>query len=135
MNLCDSHYRPQTKFPKVMFLHVSVILSGGGSASVYARIPCPPGAEPPPPGAYPLGPDPPGPGTPQTRPRPGPDPPGPGISWEHLKFFSSFVKGWLHGLAGRVILVLIAVGHQDNTRMHSSRMHTARLLTVSPSMH
>ena len=38
-----SYYRPQTKFAKVMFLHVSVILStGGGSASVHVGIP-PPG--------------------------------------------------------------------------------------------
>ena len=42
-------YRPQTKFAKVMFLHVSVILStGGGSASVHAGIPAPLGADIPP---------------------------------------------------------------------------------------
>ena len=46
-------YRPQTKFAKVAFLHVSVILSTGESASVHAAIPLgadtPPVAEPPPP--------------------------------------------------------------------------------------
>ena len=31
-------YRPQTKFAKVMFLHVSVILSGGGGAAIPACI-------------------------------------------------------------------------------------------------
>ena len=41
------YYRPQTKFGKVMFLHVSVILStGGGSAPLHAGI-HPPVAESP----------------------------------------------------------------------------------------
>ena len=41
-------YRPQTKFAKVMFLHLSVILStGGGSASVHAGIPPPQSRHPP----------------------------------------------------------------------------------------
>ena len=33
-----NYYRPQTKFAKVMFLHVSVILSMGGSAPFHAGI-------------------------------------------------------------------------------------------------
>ena len=35
-------YRPQTKFAKVMFLHMSVILSTGGSAPVPAGMHTPP---------------------------------------------------------------------------------------------
>ena len=61
----EVYYRPQTKFAKVMFLHVSVSHSvhRGGSASVHAGIPPhppprtsppragTPRADPPPPGA------------------------------------------------------------------------------------
>ena len=36
------YYRPQRSWGKVMFLHVSVILFIGGSASVHAGIPPPP---------------------------------------------------------------------------------------------
>ena len=58
--LGSNFYRPQTKFAKVMFLHVSVILSrGGGSAPLHAgihthlpwdqrQIPPPPGSRHPP---------------------------------------------------------------------------------------
>ena len=34
-----SNYRPQTKFAKVMFLHVSVILSTGGRGNTWAGTP------------------------------------------------------------------------------------------------
>ena len=54
----DTHYyRPQTKFAKVMFLHLSVILfTVGVSASVHAEIHTPPAADTPlPPGSrHPL---------------------------------------------------------------------------------
>ena len=74
---------------KVIFLHLSVILFTGGSASVHAGIPPPPGTRqtPPGPGRPPPGPgrppwdqaDTPGPGRPpqtrQTPPRPGRPPP------------------------------------------------------------
>ena len=54
------HYRPQTKFPKVMFLHVSVCpLQGGVSGQIPPRKVHPPGRYPPgqvhpPPGRYTL---------------------------------------------------------------------------------
>ena len=59
-----------TKFAKVMFLHLSVILSmGGGSASVHAGIPPPPWEQTPPLGvANPHY----GPGTPWEQTPPGP---------------------------------------------------------------
>ena len=51
-NKFEHYYRPQTKFAKVMFLHMPVILSTGGSASVHPGMhPTPPGPETdPPPG-------------------------------------------------------------------------------------
>ena len=49
--LCLYFYRPQRSWGKVMFLHVSVILFTGGSASVLAGIPHPPRDQAPPPGA------------------------------------------------------------------------------------
>ena len=59
-----SYYRPQTKFAKVMFLHLSVSHSvHGGSVSVHAGIADPPGADipqeqtPDPPGTDPHGAD------------------------------------------------------------------------------
>ena len=59
-------YRLQRSWAKVMFLQASVILStGGGSASVHAGIPHPPGSDtpqeqtPPPQSRSPLGADPP----------------------------------------------------------------------------
>ena len=80
-------YRPQTKFAKVMFLHLSVSHSVDreGSASVHAGIPYPPAADTPPeqrppgsrhpPEQTPLGAD-----TPWSRhpPGPGTTPSGPG---------------------------------------------------------
>ena len=59
------NYRPQTKFAKFMFLHVSVSHSvhRGGSGPLHAGIHHP--NHPPPPGSgIPLGPGPPGPDTP-----------------------------------------------------------------------
>ena len=42
------YYHPQQSWGKVMFLKASVILSTGGSASVHAGIPLPPGTRHPP---------------------------------------------------------------------------------------
>ena len=59
--LCRAATGPQTKFAKVIFLHLSVILfTGGVPASVHAGIP-PPAADTSP-GADPPGPDTPPPG-------------------------------------------------------------------------
>ena len=75
----EVYYRPQTKFAKVMFLHVFVSHSvhrGGGSASVHAGIPPHPTPGPAPPQEQ--APPPPGTRHPQSRPPPQEQTPSPG---------------------------------------------------------
>ena len=61
--LGSNFYRPQTKFAKVMFLHVSVILSRGGGvaplhAGIHTHLPWDQRQIPPPPGSrHPPGPE------------------------------------------------------------------------------
>ena len=62
-----SCYRPQTKFAKVMFLHMSVILSTGGGGEYLGRYTPPDQVHPPGTRYTPLGPGtPPEPGTPRS---------------------------------------------------------------------
>ena len=70
--ICITYYRPQTKFAKFMFLHVSVILSTVGVGGLPQ---CMLGYHTPQDQAAP-----PGPGTPWEQTPPGPDPTGPGTS-------------------------------------------------------
>ena len=53
---CNDYYRPQTKFVKVIFLHLSVIVfTGGGSQDQHPLGADTPGADTPPESRHPCG--------------------------------------------------------------------------------